>query len=71
MEILCLFRSSLLASIGRRTQNWALKQSGRNEWLKVQYIVIWYPIENLLHLYESCSRKLRETLSWVLSKHDL
>ena len=54
MDILCVLNISLLASSkigdGRRISNWALKQNGRKVKLKMQYLVIWYPNENLLHL---------------------
>ena len=36
----------------------------------MQYLVIWYPIENPLHFYNSCSLNLRKTCSKTLSKHD-
>ena len=36
---------------GRRIRIWTLKQNGRNAWLKVQYLVISYPNENMPHLY--------------------
>ena len=35
---------------GCRITIWALKQNSKMVWLKVQYLVIWYHIENLLHL---------------------
>ena len=58
-------------STGHRITIWALKQNGRTMRLKVQYLAIWYHIENLLHLYKSCLQKFRETLSWTFSKYDL
>ena len=46
---------------GRLKTIWALKQNGRTVWFKVRYLVIWYPIENLLRLHKSYFLKLRET----------
>ena len=49
--------------IGRQISIWALKQNGRTVWLKVSYFVIWYHMENLLHLYKPCLLKLGEAWS--------
>ena len=38
---------------------WALKQNDRDVWLVLLYLVMWYPIENLLHLCKSCLLKVR------------
>ena len=43
----------------------------RTIWLKVQYLVICYPIKNLSHLYKSCLLKFRWTRSLCLSQHDI
>ena len=37
----------------------ALKENRRKAWLKVQYLVIWYPNESLPHLYKLCLVKFR------------
>ena len=58
-------------SNGRDITIWALNQNDGTVWLKVQYLTIWYHIENLLHLYKSCLQKWRETWSWTFSKNDL
>ena len=34
--------------------NSSVIQNGGKAWLKMQYLVIWYSRENLLHLYKSC-----------------
>ena len=68
MKILCVFNNSLQAArikyaTGRRITIWALKQNGIKMSLKVQYHVIWYPKENLLHLYKSCLHKIKYKVS--------
>ena len=40
--------------------NLEAKTNGRTVWLKVQYLIIWYPIKILLDLYKFCLLKLRE-----------
>ena len=54
--------SSPKFAIGRPISIWELKQSGRKEWCKVQYLAIWYPIENLLYMYKLCLMTVRDTL---------
>ena len=48
-----------------------LKQNNIKVSLKVQYLALWYPFENLLYLYQSCLPNLRETWSLISSKFDL
>ena len=47
----------------RNLRTVALKHNDRKVWLKVQYLVIWYPLEYLIHLYKSCLSKLKENWS--------
>ena len=60
-------------STGGRIAIWALQQNDRMVWCKVQYLVIWYHIENRFHFYKSCLLilKFREIWSWNFDKHDL
>ena len=56
---MCVFNNSLQATrkIRDRSPENNLnnyKQNGKRVWLNVLYLVIWYPNENLLHLYKSC-----------------
>ena len=75
LRILCLFNDSLLVArkIFHRSpdNNFSAKTKWQKVWLRVQYVVIWYPDGNLPHLYKSCLQKLREICSLNLSKHDL
>ena len=48
-----------------------LQQNDRKLWLKAQYLVKWYPNENLLHLFKSCLLKAWERDFRNFSKHYL
>ena len=67
MKILSEFNNSLLPwRIGLRLvvgNDLIAKQNGRNVWLNVHYLVIWYPDKNLLHLYKSCLLKVYDQVS--------
>ena len=61
MEILFAFDNSLLAlrKICNRSPDKKIeRENGGKVWLSVQYLAVWYPIENLLHLYISGLRKV-------------
>ena len=55
----------------RRITILVLKQNGRKVLLKVQYLVIGCPKENLLHLYELYLLKFSTSLFFNFSKNDL
>ena len=62
-----VFNNSFLASckICDRSldNNWALKQNGGRRASRCNILSLWYSIENLLHLYKSCSHSLRPGFS--------
>ena len=58
-----LWGSVIFQYFNRRITIWAPKQNGKTVLLKVQYFFIWYPVENLLHLYKSCLLKWNGTLT--------
>ena len=64
-----MFNDSLLISCklftDRQITIWALKQNSRMVYPKMQCLIIWYHIENLLHLYIWCVLNLRETWSRI------
>ena len=52
-------------AVRRQITIWALNKYGRMVRLKGKYLVIWYRIEDLLHLYKSYLLKLLETWSSI------
>ena len=52
-QVIMHFTSFQKFSTGRWIKIWAPTQNGRKVWLKVQCLVIWYPIENLIHSRKS------------------
>ena len=44
---------------GRPITIWGLRWNGRQKWLNVLYLFIWYPNEKLLYLCKPCSPKFR------------
>ena len=59
--IRCWFHAKFAS--GRLMTIWALKQNGRTVWRNMQYLAIWYHMDNLLHFDKPCFLKLKETRS--------